>query len=211
MFVRDCEALAEIADVLGRTEAAAELRARASDVRLALASLWDEERGLFLNRRTDTGEASPRISPTNFYALLATAATPEQVDRMMAEHFYNPDEFWGEWIMPSISRDDPAYPEQSYWRGRIWAPMNFLVYLGLRMYELPCARADLAERSRRLLMKEFAEKGHVHENYNPDTGEGCDRANSDCFYHWGGLFGLISFVESGVLDGPEMPLRSAGA
>ena len=116
---------------------------------------------------------------------------------MMAEHFYNPDEFWGEWIMPSISRNDPAYPDQSYWRGRIWAPMNFLVYLGLRLRSAHRRSADLAEKSRRLLLKEWREKGHVHENYSADTGEGCDAHNSDAFYHWGGLLGLIAFIESG--------------
>jgi glycogen debranching enzyme len=127
---------------------------------------------------------------------------------MVAEHFYNPEEFWGDWILPSIARSDPAYPEQTYWRGRIWAPMNFLVYLGLRRYDLPQARSDLADRSRQLLLKEWLEQGHVHENYNPDTGEGCDRPNSDRFYHWGGLLGLISFVEAGIMPAPEQPLEN---
>jgi glycogen debranching enzyme len=44
---------------------------------------------------------------------------------MITEHLRNPDEFWGEWVLPSIARNDPAYPDQTYWRGRIWAPMNF--------------------------------------------------------------------------------------
>jgi neutral trehalase len=211
LYVMDCEALADIADVLGRDGAAQELRARAADTRAALTTLWDEDRGIFLNRRTDTGAASTRLSPTNFYALLADAATQAQAERMITGHFYNSAEFWGDWIMPSISRNDPAYPEQSYWRGRIWAPMNFLVYLGLRRYDLAKARADLAEKSRRLLMKEWLEKGHVHENYNPDTGEGCDLANSDHFYHWGGLLGLIAFIEAGVLEGPEVPLNDSAA
>ena len=61
---------------------------------------------------------------------------------MVDEFFYNPRKFWGDWIMPSISRDDPAYADQMYWRGRIWAPMNFLVYLGLRNYPLAQARRD---------------------------------------------------------------------
>ena len=209
MYVMDCEALADIAAVLGRDDAAQELVARAAETRAALAALWDEDRGTFLNRRTDTGAASTRLSPTSFYALLADAATQMQAERMITGHFYNSTEFWGDWIMPSISRNDPAYPEQSYWRGRIWAPMNFLVYLGLRRYDLPVARADLAGKSRYLLMKEWLEKGHVHENYNPDTGEGCDVPNSDHFYHWGGLLGLIAFIEAGVLDGPEMPLKDS--
>jgi glycogen debranching enzyme len=115
---------------------------------------------------------------------------------MITEHFYNPAEFWGDWILPSIARNDPAYPDQSYWRGRIWAPMNFLVYLGLRNYDLPQAQADLAEKSRQLLLKEWRAHGHVHENYDADTGAGCGVHNSDAFYHWGGLLGLIGFMQA---------------
>lgn len=39
---------------------------------------------------------------------------------MVREHFYNPAEFWGEWIMPSIARNDPAFPGGTYWTERIW-------------------------------------------------------------------------------------------
>lgn len=211
MYVMDCEALADIADVLGQASVAEELRQRAERFRDNLRTLWDEETGLFLNRRTDTGAFSHRISPTNFYALLGRAATQAQAERMMQEHFYNAEEFWGQWIMPSISRDDSAYPEQDYWRGRIWAPMNFLVYLGLRHYDLPKARADLTEKSRQLLLKEWLEQGHVHENYSADTGEGCDKRNSDRFYHWGALLGIIAFIESGYLKGNETPLDDSQA
>ncbi len=115
---------------------------------------------------------------------------------MIEEHFYNPEEFWGEWILPSIARNDPAYPDNTYWRGRIWAPMNYLVYLGLCNYDLSKARKDLAAKSEALILKEWREHSHVHENYNADTGEGCDMGNSDRFYHWGGLLGLIVVLES---------------
>jgi putative isomerase len=86
--------------------------------------------------------------------------------------------------------------------------MNFLVYLGLRRYDVARARVDLAEKSQALLLKEWREKGHVHENYNPETGEGCDRPNSDSFYHWGGLLGLIAFIEAGAMPAPEAPLET---
>jgi len=197
LYLMDCRCLAEIARVLGKTAEEAELRRRAETFTAATQTLWDDAAGIFLNRRTDTGEFSHRLSPTNFYPLTGRAATQAQAERMMSEHFYNPREFWGEWIMPSIARDDPAYPDQQYWRGRIWAPMNFLVYLGLRHYDLPQARTDLVEKSKDLLLKEWRANRHVHENYNADTGEGCDIGSSDRFYHWGGLLGLIAFIEAG--------------
>ncbi len=195
LYVRDCEALAEIADLLQRPAAAAELRQRMEIFRAGLQRLWDHETGMFLNRRTDTGVFSHRLSPTHFYPLLAGAATPDQARRMIDGHFFNPAEFWGDWILPSCARNDPGYPDQDYWRGRIWAPMNFLVYLGLRRYDLPEARRALVAKSQALLLKEWREQGHVHENYCGDSGQGCNKANSDAFYHWGGLLGLIALLD----------------
>jgi putative isomerase len=195
LYIADCDALAQIATTLGRTAEAVELRARADQFRAAMQRLWDEKTGLFLNRRTDSGRFEHRLSPTHFYPLLAGVPTTEQARRMIDEHFFNPDEFWGEWILPSCARNDPAYPEQEYWRGRIWAPMNWLVYLGLRRYDLPEACGALVEKSRALLLKEWREHGHVHENYCADTGQGCNAERSDAFYHWGGLLGLIACLE----------------
>jgi len=206
LYIRDCESLAELADVIGRNAEATELRGRADTFRARMQSLWSDARGIFLNRHTDTGTFSQRISPTNFYALLAGVATPEQARRMVAEHLYNPKEFWGDWVLPSISRDDPAFPEQHYWRGRIWAPMNFLVYLGLRRYGLQPACADLARKCKELLLKEWRSDGHVHENYCANTGLGCNYQYSDAFYHWGGLLGTVALIEAGHLPGPELPL-----
>jgi len=203
LYVADCEALADIASALGREGDVAELRGRAAAHRRLIQTLWHEPSGIYLNRRMDTGMPSQRLSPTNFYPLLSRAPTEAQAKRMIAEHMYDPNEFWGEWVLPSIARDDPAYGEQTYWRGRVWAPMNLLVYLGLCEYDLPEARADLARRSAALLLKEWQSHGHVHENYNADTGEGCDVPNSDGFYHWGGLLGMIALSEAGHMD-PEI-------
>jgi hypothetical protein len=118
---------------------------------------------------------------------------------MIKEHLLHPARFGGEFLLPSISRDDPAYPDQNYWRGRIWAPMNFLVYAGLCRYDLPEARSELAAKSHSLLLKEWREHGRVCENYCANTGQGGEVRNSDAFYHWGGLLGLITFIERAFL------------
>ena len=107
-----------------------------------MQELWDEKTGIFRDKNLVTGEFSTHLAPTNFYPLLGKAATQQQAERMINEHFMNPEEFYGEWIMPSIARNDPGFPDNSYWRGRIWAPMNFLVYMGLRNYDLPEASKD---------------------------------------------------------------------
>ncbi|MGI5896437.1 MAG: MGH1-like glycoside hydrolase domain-containing protein [Oscillospiraceae bacterium] len=197
MYIKDCYCLAEIAEILGHTEKTAELKARAETMEERMESLWDEDFGMYLNRREDTGEFEYRLSPFHFHALFSQKVGQKRARRMIDEHFYNEKEFWGEYIIPSIARNDPAYPEQTYWRGRIWAPMNFLAYMAICNYDCPDARKDLAEKSEKLILKEWLEKGHVHENYDGDTGEGCNSSRSDKFYHWGGLLSFIALYENG--------------
>jgi hypothetical protein len=194
MYVADCDALAKIADVLGKAAEAKELREREARYKAKLQTMWDPKSGMFLNIDLHTHQPSPRLSPTNFYPLLAGAATPEQAQTMIARHLRNPDEFWGQWIIPGIARNDPAYKDQEYWRGRIWGPMNYLVYLGLRKYDQAAAR-DVAQKSYELFLKEWTENRHVHENYNANTGSGDDVTSSDRFYHWGALLGYIEYLE----------------
>jgi len=198
LYIADCNALGEIAAALGRQGEETELRARGKRYAAKLQTLWDEKTGIFLNKDLDTGSLSPRLSPTNFYPLLARAATPRQAARMVNEHLLNPNEFWGEWVIPSIARSDPAFHDQDYWRGRIWGPMNYLVYLGLLNYDQPGVRKQLAQKSLALFNKEWKAKGHVHENYNAMTGMGDDVGSSDRFYHWGALLGLIDYQENGA-------------
>ena len=194
MYVADCDALAEIAETLGKAEDAKELRGRGDRYRAKLGTMWDEKAGMFLNRDLHTGKASMRLSPTNFYPMLAHAATAEQAKTMVEKHLLNPDEFWGEWVIPSIARNDPAFKDQEYWRGRIWGPMNYLVYLGLEKYDDGKTRAAFAEKSYDLFLKEWREKGHVHENYNAELGTGDDVTSSDRFYHWGALLGYVEYL-----------------
>jgi hypothetical protein len=202
MYVMDCRALAEIAEVLEREEAA-ELRERAERFARNLDALWNDRAGIYLNRHTDLGVDSPRMGAPNFYPLSGGVPDQARAERMVHGHLLNPQEFWGEWVVPSISRVDPGFEDQKYWRGRVWGPMNMIIYWGLRNYDLPEARRKLADASAHLLLKEWWQHKHVHENYNSITGEGCDARSSNRFYHWGGLLGLIPLMEAGHYEATE--------
>ncbi|MFW5830116.1 MAG: MGH1-like glycoside hydrolase domain-containing protein, partial [Planctomycetota bacterium] len=197
MYVMDCRALAELAEAIGRADDQRELLERAERFSSACAELWDEDAGIFLNRHTDSGTADPVLSPTNFYPLCGRIASQAQAERMLAEHLFNEEEFWGEWVLPASARNARGFEDQQYWRGRVWGPMNQIVYWGLQEYDLPEARRKFAEGSARTFLKEWREHKHVHENYNSITGEGCDAQSSNRFYHWGALLALIPLIEEG--------------
>ncbi|HEY6957121.1 MAG TPA: trehalase family glycosidase, partial [Flavisolibacter sp.] len=188
LYIADCRSLSEIATILGKKDDSKELTDRAVKYAKKLQTLWDDRVGLYLNKDLTTGKFSYRLSPTLFYPLLAKVPDQQQAFRMIKDHFYNPNEFWGEYIMPSIARNDSAYKDNHYWRGRIWAPLNFLVYLGMRNYSLPAAQKDMVEKSKNLLLKTWIAEHHVCENYHADNGRGGEADTwSDAFYHWGAL------------------------
>ena len=204
LYIADCRALAELARLLGREAAAEELETRANAFGEALDGLWVDDRGYYLNYRTDLDRPSERRSPTLFYPLLAGVASEARADRLIREHLRNPAEFWGDFILPSTTRDDPSFPRQRYWKGAIWPPLNFLTYLGLRRAGDHGTAGELSARSLDMFLREWRRKGYVSENLSSITGTGDDeRLSSDPFHSWGALFGIMAFLESGHLAPPE--------
>lgn len=194
-YAMDCEALAAMAETLGKAEDAAAYRDEYEAMKRRINEvLWDEQQGLYVNRHWD-GRLSNRRSPTSFFPLTAGVAEPAQARRMIEQHLLNDQEFWGAHVIPSIARDDPAYADNDYWRGRIWGPFNCLVAEGLRRYRFDDVAAELAGRGLDMFLRNWREDGGVYENYNADTGRGADVWNAARLYHWGGLLALIAIQE----------------
>ncbi len=192
LFIKDCKVLARMAETLGKKEDAEALCRRRMRAEEALQALWNEEDGIFENLDLVTGKQIDRLTPMNFFALYGESVTEEQKRRMIEGHLLNPEEFWGEYVLPSVSRRDYAFSEQHYWRGRIWAPLNYLVYEALKDAGLYAEAKMLAEKSEKLLLLEWEKHRHIHENYSAVDGMGCSARQSDAFYHWGALLGYMA-------------------
>lgn len=200
LYVMDCDYLAKIAQELGKGKDAEELKARGEAYHSRMSELWDEADGFYYNRSTRDGKLNKRTSPTNFYPFLAMAPSQKQAKRMVKEHLLNEKEFWGEYVIPATPRNDGAFKDNEYWRGRIWGPLNFLVYMGLRNYDFPKVRKEFAEKSKKLFLQSWLRDGYVFENYNATTGQGDDTLRSDKYYHWGALLAYISLMENGKVE-----------
>ena len=192
LYIQDCRCLMKLAQIAGDPDAIPVLRERMESAEAAMETLWDPGTGIYENRDAVTGAFRHRISPTNLYSLFSDLVSPERKRSMSEKYLCDPEELGGEYMLPSISRRDPAFPDQDYWRGRIWAPMNYLVYEALCQAGMEPEKQLLAASSRKVLLKEWEEHGHVHENYSGYDGQGCDKPNSNNFYHWGGLLGYIA-------------------
>ncbi|WP_426034703.1 MGH1-like glycoside hydrolase domain-containing protein [Cypionkella sp. TWP1-2-1b2] len=187
----DAEMLALIATTLGHNDDAAEFDTLAKNHRgLIQTHLWDETRQIFANRQRH-GAFVKSLSPTSFYPLLCNAATQEQATHLL-RHLANPATFAGKYPLPNATRDDPAFADNVYWRGRIWPNINYLVWLGLRRSGHYAEASLLAEQSLNLFLQNWRTNRIAAENYNATTGEAMDQGDTDPFYIWAGLLPLMA-------------------
>ncbi len=197
MLALDAEMLALIAAELGADDDAAWFAGRAEATRGKICNeLWDETRSIFANRKRD-GRFVRSLGATSFYPLAAGAATEEQAAHLL-DHLHDPATFGGRYVVPSVSRDDPAFADNTYWRGRIWPPMNFWIWQGLRRYRQDGAAARLAEASMALFRQSWELRRLCPENFNAASGEALDQPDTDGFYIWGALMPMLGVAE--VMD-----------
>lgn len=194
LLALDGETLAALARATGDEKTAKRLESRAQALKARIADrLWDGKRRVFANRLW-SGAFVRSLAPTSFYPLLAGAASAEQAAAMV-ETLRDPRKFGGTWMLPSVTRDDPAFADNVYWRGRVWPPLNFLVYYGLRRAGFDAEAAALADNGYRLFMGEWTRHRRCPENYNAVTGVATDQSDTDTFYGWGALLPLLAVAE----------------
>lgn len=193
----DAEMLSLIAAELGKDGEAAEFAQLADDTRGRIRTvLWDEARGIFANRQRHGGFVKS-LGPTSFYPLLCGAASEAQARRLL-DHLADPALFGGAYMIPNATRDDPAYRDNVYWRGRIWGNVNYFVWQGLCRYGFAEAAGDLAAKSFAMFDRNWRESRLCGENYNAETGEVTDQVDADPFYTWGAMLPLLAV--NGVMD-----------
>ncbi|MGH6961887.1 MAG: MGH1-like glycoside hydrolase domain-containing protein, partial [Dongiaceae bacterium] len=193
LLALDGEMLANMARALGQESEAERLASRSEALKVRIREqLWDNGRQVFANRLW-SGKFTTSLAPTSFYPLLAGAASEAQA-RALLPLLTDVAKFGGTWRLPSCTRDDLAFPDNVYWRGRVWPPLNFLVWHGLKRYGFEAEASDLADNSCRLFQGEWARR-NCPENYSAVTGEALDQPDTDSFYGWGALMPAMAVGE----------------
>ncbi len=190
-LVLEAETLARIADELGRpAEEAGALRERAAALAASVREhLWDPSRKVFANRLW-SGAFVRSLGPSSFYPMAAGIATEDQAASLVKDHLTNPWEFWGDHPVAGTPFDDPAAADDTYWRGRVWPTMNYLVWLGLLRYGFEREAKELTDKGWRMFARAWAER-RCWENLDQRTGDGGDSPDADPFYTWGALLAVI--------------------
>ena len=202
LYAVDCECLSKMAKALGHEEEAAMFAEKARQMACRINErMWSEEDGCYYNLKFD-GTLSKKQAPDCIMPLMTGLVPDDRKDRLLAV-LKDENKFWGEYMIPSIAKDDPAFPNQAYWRGQIWPPQVLWTYLGLKK----CGEAGLAwefaNKAGAMLAREWTENGFTPENYNAYTG----RCSGSQHYNWGVLMGLplleelVSFTEDKLIFG----------
>jgi hypothetical protein len=169
LYALDTEILMIMAGELGLQAEVDKWRTRYDQIKKNVnEKMWSEEDGLYLNRHWD-GRFSRRLSPENFYPLAAGLVDGERAKRMMAT-LLDSKKFWGEYPLPAISRDDPAFAAAAPGRGAIWAPMNYLVYLGLKRYGYHAEAAELARKAFAIARSASEKTGRYDDQFSSADG-----------------------------------------
>ena len=157
--------LAALADELGRSDDAAEIHSWVVRSEQGIGWLWDDELGAWCSRDTLTGDFSGFVTSASFLSFYAGLSSPRR-DIATLAHF---DRIGSkvEFLMPSLDPDDPGFQMIRYWRGPVWAVVNYMIGTGLAEAG-DGARADRVRNDTLELMR----RNGFYEAYSPVDGSG---------------------------------------
>jgi putative isomerase len=156
--------LAMIAEILGMDAEAQMWRRRSKAiVQRMIQDFWDEESGVFLAKHNN--ESIPVLTPFNLFPLW-TGQLPGHIRDRLIKHLTNPDEFWGDNIIPSVARSDPHYEPGTMWRGPVWVNINYFFIEALRQVGSNELADELTYKTLDLIMRHQG----IHEYYQSDSG-----------------------------------------
>jgi glycogen debranching enzyme len=92
---------------------------------------------------------------------------PEPIRDRLIAHLTDPNEFWGEYVIPTVARNDPHFDSETMWRGPVWLNINYFFIEALRQLDEQELAHTLLNKTLNLVMSQPS----IYEYYNSDTGE----------------------------------------
>jgi hypothetical protein len=157
--------LAALAEELGRPSERDEIQGWIAIAERGVGWLWDETIGAWCSRDTITGRFSGHITSASFLSFYAGLSDPAR-DPVIQAHF---DRIAGDvdYVMPSLDPEDPGFQMIRYWRGPVWAVVNYMIGSGLR----EAGDLSRAQKVRRDTLS-LIERNGFYEAFSPVDGSG---------------------------------------
>jgi glycogen debranching enzyme len=119
--------LLALAGMLGRD--GSEIAGWIARAEAGISWLWDEATSTWCSRDVLTGRFSGFVTSASFLSFYAGIVDPAK-DAAMFDHI---ERIAGKarYLMPSLDPEDPGFQMVRYWRGPVWAVVNWMIGTGL--------------------------------------------------------------------------------
>jgi hypothetical protein len=157
--------LLELAKVLGAQDSAHEITTWLYHAEEAADYLWSERLGAYAARDLRTDESATGVSSVAFLSYYAGISIPRRDARLQAtlRRILEVSKY----SIPSFDPEHPRFDSKRYWRGPVWAIINYIVARGLAEYGFE------REANRiRLDTREIIRGSGFYEYFDPICGSG---------------------------------------
>lgn len=199
-------AMSKIAEMCNDKNSQGKYKKSALELKEAInLHMWDEIDGLYYH--LDVMSKKPPLALqdvswdvplkfrtwTCFLPMWAGIAPKDRAERMVKEHLINPNEFWSDYGIRTLAKNEKMYStvemsNPSNWQGPVWIVSTYLVFNGLVKYGYIDIATKVAKNLLTNLIRDIDECGMLHEYYNPETGKSTIGKG---FMNWNALAGLM--------------------
>ncbi|MEJ2536807.1 MAG: trehalase family glycosidase, partial [Calditrichia bacterium] len=88
--------------------------------------------------------------------------------KSLIEKLTDPEKFWRQYGVPSLSADDSYYNPKGYWNGPVWVEWDMLIVHGLKQYGYDELAKELTMRVARNMIEQLKKDHQLWEFYSPD-------------------------------------------
>jgi glycogen debranching enzyme len=166
ILVKNLQVLAHIAALVNDPEGEHFATTHADSIKSAMREKMFD-RGVYWST-TGSDYSKLRVETwAHFAPLFADLYTREEAIELLEKHFHNSKTLRGEWGIRTVSKSEPSYRPNGFWRGPVWMVPHWFIYKGLVAYGFTEEANEIRDMSKKLL-----EKSDFREYFNPETGEG---------------------------------------
>jgi glycogen debranching enzyme len=102
-------------------------------VRIINSYMWDNSDNFYYDINSEGQKMGVKTAAT-FWTLLAEVASFPQAQHLV-RHLQDSTTFYRQHLFPTLAANHPEFDGNGhYWRGGVWAPINYMIIKGLEMY-----------------------------------------------------------------------------
>ncbi len=184
------EALLELAPRWGTSGCEAAIRARMTQLSRGVASLWNADKSWFLSGDLIGGAPIPVRTSAGLLPLLTSVPTSGQVHHLQAEAAMHLDNL--PLGIASTLPGEAGFEPKRYWRGPVWAIMNWLIAEGFARHDC----TGISKGIRKATVAAITQHG-FGEYFDPTTGMSL---GGDAFSWTAAIYLLMSGRDESPLD-----------